>query len=546
MGMKKIYVGSEHRRAFESICRVIEGHCLDDLGYTVRGNVICDGVYEYEMSDHADRSENVEKFHFAEDGATWFRPLRGVSAEDDNAIWASFRETVKDEYHKRFSVMEYERRRPGEAEWKRAEGQIRWLSDEFTRLFYPDFYRRTEVRPIAEQDTSEEVFGVAMRIELAAPVTSGASLPILCKVYFTKSDRTVRVMHAEAAEGLDRMIAGMVSDGGEGGDDVSAVASEGVISAALNGLDKMVKDPTVNFADYILIGDPEDRRAVENLRRQMSHDSFELECQRLDVLYISHIKANAFVYDVYSGSSPLFRLSLGMDGSFSVFCLNCGKNECLVDRNEIVYRVGEEQRSAKLMMCPDLGLSGEQMADIRLHSTLGDHFMRISCPFNRRNPGCNKLKCRAHTFEVTDEQGKLVHKCADCPYPEVVYTTLEGERKFTPTMLFATDRLELLEPKEQEMKKCTTCGRFFTAEAMEGGRCEICAFSGKPDAQSQKIYKKYRTMLPIGTRMLSAFSPKSAVEDDELILFIVGNKRYLFNKLDAKQTGYLKAPHKIP
>ena len=172
--------------------------------------------------------------------------------------------------------------------------------------------------------------------------------------------------------------------------------------------------------------------------------------------------------------------------------------------------------------------------------------MRISCSHNRRNPGCSKLKCRVHTFDVTDENGQVQHKCADCPYPEVVYTTLEGERKYTPAMLFATDRLEMLEPNEHEMRRCSTCGRYFTAKAMQGGRCEVCAFSGKPDAQSQNTYRKYRTMLPIGTRMLTAFAQKAAVEDDEMILFVVGDKRYLFNKLDAKQTGFLKAPHKIP
>ena len=147
---------------------------------------------------------------------------------------------------------------------------------------------------------------------------------------------------------------------------------------------------------------------------------------------------------------------------------------------------------------------------------------------------------------MLDEHGKAQRKCADCPYPEVIYTTLDGERKYTPAMLFATDRLELLEPKENAMKKCSTCGRFFTVGAMQGGRCPICSFNGEPDAQAQKTYRKYRTMLPLGTRLTTAFSPKGAVEDDELILFIVGNKRYLFNKLDAQRTGYLKAPHKIP
>ncbi len=42
-----------------------------------------------------------------------------------------------------------------------------------------------------------------------------------------------------------------------------------------------------------------------------------------------------------------------------------------------------------------------------------------------------------------------------------------------------------------------------------------------------------------------SLSRKYCYEDDEILLFVVGNNRWIFSKLDVSDRGYLSAPVKV-
>lgn len=148
-----------------------------------------------------------------------------------------------------------------------------------------------------------------------------------------------------------------------------------------------------------------------------------------------------------------------------------------------------------------------------------------------------------------DSTSEVLYKCKDCPYPEIVYTTLSGEKKYTPSMIFAKDTMSLVDTTSEEVKvaKCSSCGRYFTEEALKNKLCPTCSNAEKDyvDSQSKKLYKKYKTLLPLGVRLFSLFSTKYCVEDDELIIFVLGKKKYSFNKLCVKEKGYFDKPRKM-
>ena len=543
MANKIIYVNKEYEKAFESICKLIKGGCFEGLGWKVIDDVIDDGVYEYQLTTRFTDEAKVEKHGFKKDGATWFKGLRGQVVENNSAIWTSFIETASAAYHKRYSVVEYQQQPKTRAEREKALEDNKLVTDEFIRIFYPEYYQKTDLVEVDADGSKEDIYGVAMRIELSGG--TGASLPILCKIYFSKSDRNVVPIYSHISETIDNNLAEIIP---EDTNDNQTISGEGVINTTLNAMDKLINNNDINFADYICYSDESDKLAVENLLAQLSHDAIELECQRVDILYISHITASSFLYNVNYRGKPLFRLSSGINKALTFSCLNCASNEMLVESNMISYEVDGQAKSVTLELnLPNFGLSKEQIDEIKENSTLKDHYIHVSCPLSHRGQECKSIKCKTKLFDA-DGKGTL-YKCKDCPYPEIVYTAVNGEKKYTPALVFAKDIMTLVDKNSEtiEVEKCESCGRFFTKNALKKKLCPICdkANKGLGDDQNKQLYKEYKGLLPLSVRAFSIFNKKFCFEDNELIIFLLGKKKYLFNKLSVKEKGCIEKPRKM-
>ncbi len=541
MANKQIFVGNEYKEAFNSICSLIEGGCLTGLKYTISNGVISDGVYDYVLSEQSGEESESVKHGFRKNGATWFKSLRGESTQNTNAIWTSFIETVKMEFHKRYSIVEYKEQLRTATEKQNALNSAKSFIDTFTEVFFPDYAGKTEVRQVSAGEKTEDVYGVAMRIELSGG--TGASLPVLGKIYFNKTGNNVRPIASRTSSNIDANLNNIVPDED---DSPSVDFSDSVITTTLNAMEKMVEDEHFNFADYLCYVDEKDKLAISNLLEKMSHDAFELECQKIDVLYITHIKVGVFIFDVYSGVNPLFRVTLGLNNTFSVKCLNCADEELLVNRNEIACNVdGKEVFYTLDTEKESFGLDEEAVDNILYNSCFDRHYIRISCPNNSRNLGCETLKCASQLFYASDGE-QVYAKCADCPYPEVVYTTLEGEKKYTPLLLFAKDKMELVE-KSEDVAHCSLCGRCFSSSELINSTCPLCRElkSPKNKEKATLTYKKYKNVLSLRIRLFALNKEKYCVEDEELILFGIGKKKYAFNKLNVTASGFISKPRKL-
>ena len=541
---KRIYVNNEYKKAFESICQLIDGGCFSGLGWKVSDGIISDGVYEYELTTVFKGDSEKVKHGFKQDGATWFKALRGEYVENNNAIWTSFIETVGIEYHKRYSVVEYQQQPRTQSQKARDLEDNKAMIDSFTKLFYPEFYQKTEVVEVEGEETKEDIYGVAMRIELSGG--TGASLPVLCKVYFSKTGRTITPIAGFISQGIDENLAEIIPEDNKNDQTISG---EGIIDTTLNAMDNLINNTNVNFADYICYSDVSDKIAVENLLAQLSHDAVELECQRVDVLYITRITATSYLYDVMYAGRPLFRLSHGLDRALTLRCLNCASFEKIVDSNRIAYTVDGEPREITLQPnLEDFGLTEEQVEEIKEFSALKNHFIHIKCSLANRRQECKVIKCMSQLFNAGTSDVPS-YKCKDCPYPEIVYTTLSGEKKYTPSLIFAKDLMTLVDTQlpETEVEKCACCGRYFTKSSLRSKFCQTCygAINGQNIKDKKKLYKKYKNLLPLSIRFFALSSKKLCVEDEELIVFSVGKKKYAFNKLCVKEKGYFNKPHRM-
>ena len=78
------------------------------------------------------------------------------------------------------------------------------------------------------------------------------------------------------------------------------------------------------------------------------------------------------------------------------------------------------------------------------------------------------------------------------------------------------------------------------------GLCPTCLKSeDDQDEEKKALYKKYKSLLPLSVRLLSIFAKKFCVEDEELIIFVIGKKKYAFNKLCVKEKGYFDKPSRM-
>ncbi len=537
---KKIFVGVEYEDAFHSIYTLIEGKCFDGLPYSVADGVISDGTYEYELTDQRREISEQVKFAFEKDGATWFKALRGEKVPDDDAVWNTFRSNIVIEYHKRFSIVEYRNHAPTAEEKEKAVKTATRSMRRFCKVFYPDFQDLVEVT-LRNDELFDDIYGVAMKIDLSGG--TGASLPVLGKVYFNRKGKVMIPLAKDIAAGIDKSINAVIPN-----DDVAdqIPTDTAVLDNALDSMQALIEDSNRNFADYIHFGNKSDKKAVEGMLEKMSHDAVELECQRVDVLYVTHIQTNAYEFTAYAQGKPMCNVRLGINDALSISCANCEDDGWIVDRNQIRYADGQgNPQTANLDFSrDDLGLKPQALERIKETGTQKKHFIPVSCKELPGKKTCAVFKCESQLFEVFDGK-KNVRICKDCPYPEVVYTTASGDKRYTPMLSFAFDKMELVSPQSVgRIGTCELCGRNFSGGAMRNGKCPLCAKAEvEVDDDAKALYASYKSFLAPFQR--KGKGAKGCFEDDEIIVFAVGRKRYVFNKLSVKDVGYVEQPRRI-
>jgi len=243
---------------------------------------------------------------------------------------------------------------------------------------------------------------------------------------------------------------------------------------------------------------------------------------------------------------------VGFGGSITLRCNNCnGAN--LLTSNVITYKVTDDDGLTRTVNISvdytkdDLGIDDEALAEIKKYGEFSKHLLEIRCPQNRRKgKACVSCVCRSQMIVIDGEA-----KCADCPYPEVVYTDYSGDapvRYLTGRMTFVNDRLSMV--LSEKAGQCTRCGRSFLKENLVNGECKLCAAItslGEEDkARAKKLHSKYKDVFSYTVRMRHAFDSKYCLEDDTALVFALGNETYVLGKSEfIGDKGYIPKPVKV-
>lgn len=538
----RIIVGREYRESFDSVVKLIESGCLGDKKLTVdkdgKRRIISDGTYTYALGGRLGDDDD-DDIYIDSRGASWFSVFRGGDSDNQSAAWVRFLDSIAGKYHKKYSLVEFMQKKQTRAEAAENERVVTEYASNIVNALFAES-KDYSVRPLPAEDSTEDVYGVSMRLEIRAG--TGVAVPVLAKVYFRKNGRKMTPLRRAEAEQIDEYLKTV-----EPGEAAAKTGGIQIIDAALNALESLVQsDDGADFVSAMCFGDKRDEDEVNRLCRTMaSAETVTLECTRVKVLGASHVKWYGNAAEILSGTTPVLRLSTDLGGLVTLECTACSAGARLISGNVIAYTDGHGDAQTVTVdpTRADLGLSQGEIDEIKKYSEFSKHLMRLSCGDRTGTGSCSRVVCAADalSFEVN---GEKVFCCRDCPHPEMLYCGLDpdGAPRYTASLKYAVDKGDLAE--ESEVDRCECCGRSFGAETINHrGVCEFCASSKTGNAVAARAYRKYASVLPLWARMSP--SKKYCYEDDEILLFVIGNERWIFSKLDLSDKGYLPAPVKV-
>lgn len=552
--MANIVIGNEFKTEFESIQRLYKEGYLSG-GVQIRrvtrdtietaANTFIFNPYERGVNG-SDGSGEV-KAAFKKDGATWFAPLRGVAADSSNADWEQLIMDVAADYHKHYSLIEF--RQVNDSSTRDNEDRLvnRFKKEFIERVFTGGKAFSAPVRCGAER---EDIYGISVRMEISSG--TGESKPVLGKLYFSQSGRELAPLtYAEAAEIDSFLTASVPEDEGVKPAGWSDTVDVRLVGRVFDGLTKVIEDG--GYAKYVCFGGGDMeviRYMLDSLANTGEHGEIKkLQCSRIKVLGISHVQWEKSAYVISSQGREILKAVVGLNDTLSLICLNCserGKASYLVNGNDIVYPADVKTAGLIKSLNPALenfGVSDEDVNKIIVNSEIKNHLFTVRCAENMRNPNCSRMVCASRAVEVK-EGDKVVRKCKGCSYPEIVYSDIfaGGEAKYTPHLNFATDVMTLVPEKTET---CLCCGRPFTEKKIsKEGLCSFCSGSGGYTKAGGELYREYSGMLGLGVRLKHLFTKKYCREDGSVLLFVLGNDKYVFDKLNAQEFGFVSKPVK--
>ena len=536
--------GADYKEAFSSAQELIKSGL-------VRGALECsvgpDGSIRHGGNTFV-YVEQVQESTLAEsqmtmtsEGASWFEGFRRRARGETNAIeedgtqkWKQFLTALADAYHKQYFLTAFRKTSDGDGKAQLDEYQ-NFTQNIMSTLF--DIVPVT-IMPVSERDIEDEdIYGLSLCLQIGNGM--GELIPVLGTVYIKRYGTEFSLMTGFEAEMLEHSLD--LTDDDALSDDEPVDSA--LISLLLDNFEGYTKDPDNHLAESLYFTEEVDYNAVKSCLNATAVANTNLQCRSVQVLGISNIKWKPHAYDVYNGPERIFRIHSSISGGITLFCLGCDVKEPIIDNNILVY-IDKNGKRRDVTVHPEqagLGIDATTLEAIRASENITSHYITIGayCKQKVRGGLCTKKRCRKNLIELTiNGDDEKAFFCADCPNPEVVYTDKLGPH-FTRLLTYVPGESTMVPTSETRI--CTSCERPFRAD----GKATICTFCSNthPD-EAVENYKKYREILPVSLRLFSGKGEKICLEDDEILLFRLGDKKYIFHKFSLRERGYLPNPKK--
>ncbi|MBQ7761598.1 MAG: hypothetical protein IJ400_06040 [Clostridia bacterium] len=527
--------------------------------YTVKNNTIEFNGYTFVMQSGDDNDSNESNggiYPMEADGAPWFANFRrsGEEIETNMAKWKELITEVSRSFHQTHTWLRYDTSSTDADEdtIKRDKNKIQHIID---KLWYDLGVGSVEIEYKQKPNIKDEIttiYGASLRLGICVEEPK-EEIPIVGRIYFKRGqDNSLEPLSYKVAERISqklKVIDGSSNEGSRGTDEDNYSFNE--LETALRGGIRacLDSDNGNGLSDYLLIKSEkdddgisiDDNKVIEELITEADDDVSEIVCKNMKILYIFQVRTKNRVYEIKYNNQPVLSVTIDMNEELSIRCLTCNEPELLIERNAVSFRQfgenGKEESVERLVLDFDeatsFGLS--QDADKndfkRVKSKLSDHAMLIDCS---EINGCTRVKCRSNVVPDSEMGGNRNRNyCDDCSRCEVIYR-INGKPYCTKGLVYDFQLKDLIVPKKGQV--CKVCERRYFNSSLVDDMCDFCYRRNETDEEKRKskqLYYTYSDALAPFTRLKHLFSDKSCYEDEEIIVFKLGNEYYTIDKLQA-------------
>ena len=461
-----------------------------------------------------------------------------------------FVETVAAHYHREYSFVEYIQSKAMHSteEVEECKKQIYRVANRFGKKI-------SRIANATNEDSIEDIYAVTIRMELVYGV--GEPSPVLGKLYFRNRGGVFSPIRKSEALKSEKFINEVIEkQNPSGGPQDSerrpqdSAHDTNIVDNVLNSVERIIAGKMAHsFTESILIAGEQDEKTIQKLISEDPGDNAAVECKKIKVLSISHIRWVDTAFDLFVDGQKTFLAKISPNGSMSWYCCCNSEDNKLIESNVVTCYSPDTGLTDEISLDVTddrLGISDDAVEKIMKESAFAKHAVKIDCSeLARRKIRCKQYRCECNTT-VYDANGVQKRKCSDCPYPEVVLRYGAGEAACTSTLNFDT---KTLQPVTEKVAICHCCGRTYATEKPAGNfYCDFCLKvkssyeSESVDPEARITYKKYAGMLPLSARF--GAKDKYCFENEDRLIFIVGKNRYFFDKLKLQETGILEKPEK--
>ena len=568
--MSKIRIlGADYKAAYESARHIIESGMLSEEMpgcYIDSSGCIHNGNNSFEFIDgsafHNDINES--DFKMTEDGANWFSSIRNpLDADEANLLsqgthlWEEFLSDLSRKYHDKYFLVACKRRvndSKASDDDNRTFERYSLCAKNIMGAFYPEI-SDWEFSQVFDENNFDNIYGLTLRLQIG---TGGEKeIPVLGTLYLKQhSKRRMMPLSADNAERIE-----MELEYANKNDNYNNHLNKDVdaTSNSLNTLFSefsriMSEDKNGDILAECIHFDKTDAVNLQALLSRTQNDNKALVCKQVEILGISHVnwEKHAFVISEKSTGRDLFSIIGSIDGTILMLCIGCDDNSELILGNRVFTTDPETGESRSFIINPEeqnLGLRDEDIDLIRHNSNLSSHYLSIGamCGMPRNDKRCKRIRCKSQLINLNTPNGNC-NFCIDCPYPEVMYKSSDGQLHFTPELYFNSDSIQLDLGENLSKKACVCCGRYVT-NLRNNLYCSLCATAITPTGADLKVgsenYKKYSSILPLQNRRAPRHAAKLCFEDAEILLFVIGENKYIFHKFWLDNDGHMPSPRKV-
>ena len=556
--MNKYYLRSKkEQESYDAIIHLFNGGLIgaSDVGASTnaRGTYIeYDGI-EFEKSAESGEKESAFMAIMTPSGASWFDRAAGrekKNAEEDYAnSWNSFVKDVERKFYEKYSCLVYD-----DVEESGGSLQAEKCIYNLLKTFF-DFDESelgSTIRIDSDRNNGKRIiYGVNMRMEV---YDTGEPKPILGKMFFSPKNvgDGIVPLDKNRADGIVRAIADKKQSKVVIDDDKQAelrVES----SAALDNILRYLRESD-NLLDELVYdrdskGKSVDEEVIKKFIASVASGEVNILCQSIAVKTLLIINQKIKVFNVVNALSGKAILRAEVCGDrISMGCAACENGTGLIVDNSIVCSNGKVDlyfnNDGKISIKTKRGYlpisddACKETVELLKKEVFSKHLYKLECALPAGGV-CNKCICANRQTEVVagyDENGaeKIVIKCSDCPYLESFIRIKDenGYKAFAPNVLYFDVDEKRFMPRvaSGEQPRCNVCKREIGKDKK---RCALCASlgagsSGEVKQEQRKLYKEYSYMLSPTSRMTKG--EKRCAEDQEVIVFRVGNSFYVVNK----------------